>query len=391
MGGVELDGVEAGLLHPPGGLAEQVDELEDLGDRRLADLLALLLGVLVHDLVARRPRQLEDPVRGAQRVVARDRALAPRVLELDGALRAVAVHRLGEAGEARARSCRRRRRGRSPSGRPVDASGVVAPTITNPVPPLAMFPWWWMSRSLTSPSACEELMSVGTWTIRLGSSSVPIWSGLNRCGKAMTRILLRVTGRISMRTRCSAPTRAGGNARAGRRSGRSGRGDPEDRRETLHMALSDAAVALARCAHGRLRLAAGHGARVPARGARVHRARRRGPDALARPLRDRAGGGGPRRVHVRPARAARRSPATSSSSTTPAARRARGPGLVAAPAAGPVPAGAHRRAGLPGAGPRATWRRSAWTSAPASPRVRGDDPARRRDRAASSTGCATST
>ena len=56
VGGVQLDGVEARLLHPPGRLAEHVDELEDLGDRRLADLLALLLGVLVDDLVARGPR-----------------------------------------------------------------------------------------------------------------------------------------------------------------------------------------------------------------------------------------------------------------------------------------------------------------------------------------------
>ena len=101
VGGVELDGVEAGLLDPPGGLAEEVDELEDLGDRRRADLLALLLGVLVDDLVAGRPGQLEDAVGGAQRVVARDGALAAGVLELDGALRAVAVHPLGQAGEAR--------------------------------------------------------------------------------------------------------------------------------------------------------------------------------------------------------------------------------------------------------------------------------------------------
>ncbi len=101
MGGVQLDRVEARLLDPPGGLAEKVDELEDLRDRRLADLLALLLGVLVDDLVAGRPRELEDAVRGPERVVARDRALAARVLELDGALRPVAVHALGQAGEAR--------------------------------------------------------------------------------------------------------------------------------------------------------------------------------------------------------------------------------------------------------------------------------------------------
>ncbi len=98
---MELDGIEAGLLHPPGGLAEQVDQLEDLGDRGGPDLLALLLGVLVDDLVARRPGELEDPVRGAQRVVAGDGALAAGVLELDRALRAVAMHPLGQAGEAR--------------------------------------------------------------------------------------------------------------------------------------------------------------------------------------------------------------------------------------------------------------------------------------------------
>jgi hypothetical protein len=60
--GVKLHGVEAGLLDAPGGLAEEVDELQDLGDRRGPDLLALLLGVLVDDLVARRPGQLEDAV-----------------------------------------------------------------------------------------------------------------------------------------------------------------------------------------------------------------------------------------------------------------------------------------------------------------------------------------
>ncbi len=101
MGRVELHGVEARLLHAPGGLAEEVDELEDLGDRGRPDLLALLVGVLVDDLVARGPRELEDPVGRSQRVVARDRALAARMLELDGALRAVAVHPLGEAREAR--------------------------------------------------------------------------------------------------------------------------------------------------------------------------------------------------------------------------------------------------------------------------------------------------
>ena len=101
VGGVQLDRVEARLLDPPGGLAEEVDELEDLGDRRLADLLALLLGVLVDDLVAGRPRQLQDAVRGAEGVVAGDRALAAGMLELDGAFRAVAVHPLGQPGEAR--------------------------------------------------------------------------------------------------------------------------------------------------------------------------------------------------------------------------------------------------------------------------------------------------
>ena len=99
--GVELDGVEAGLLDPPGGLAEEVHQLEDLRDRGGPDLLALLLGVLVDDLVAGRPGELEDPVRGAQGVVARDGALATGVLELDRALRAVAVHPLGQAGETR--------------------------------------------------------------------------------------------------------------------------------------------------------------------------------------------------------------------------------------------------------------------------------------------------
>ena len=74
--GVQLHRVEAGLLHPPGGLAEQIDQLEDLGDRGRPDLLALLLGVLVDDLVAGGPGQLQDAVGRAQGVVARDRALA---------------------------------------------------------------------------------------------------------------------------------------------------------------------------------------------------------------------------------------------------------------------------------------------------------------------------
>ena len=66
---------------------------------------------------------------------------------------------------------------------------------------------------------------------------------------------------------------------------------------------------------------------------------------------------------------------------SPAARRARGPGLAAAPAARPVPPGAPRRARLPGAGPglpRAVPR----GRADRSPRVRGDDAARRRGRPA---------
>ena len=71
-------------------------------------------------------------------------------------------------------------------GRPVFRSGVVAPTMTKPVPPRATSVWWWMSRSLTSPSACDELMSVGTWTMRFGSSMFPIWIGLKRCGNGMT-------------------------------------------------------------------------------------------------------------------------------------------------------------------------------------------------------------
>jgi len=69
-------------------------------------------------------------------------------------------------------------------------SGVVAPTMTKPTPPLATSVWWWMSRSLTSPSACDELMSIGTLTIRLGSSMVPIWSGLNRWGTASSSLYL---------------------------------------------------------------------------------------------------------------------------------------------------------------------------------------------------------
>jgi hypothetical protein len=46
-----------------------------------------------------------------------------------------------------------------------------------------------MSRSLTSPSACDELMSVGTWTMRFGSSMFPSWMGLKRCGNGMTGLL----------------------------------------------------------------------------------------------------------------------------------------------------------------------------------------------------------
>ena len=132
--------------------------------------------------------------------------------------------------------------------------------------------------------------------------------------------------------------------------------------------------------HGRLRLAAGHGPGLPARGDRVHRARRRGPDALARPLRDRAGGRRGRRVHVRQASAARRSPATSSSSTTasrtsPSRTRAGRCGCCwccSARSSSPGPAA--------GRWTRATSRRSAGTSGRPRPRVRGGTPAGRRDR-----------
>lgn len=80
-------------------------------------------------------------------------------------------------------------------GRPVCAFGVVAPTMMNPAPPLATSAWCAMSRSLTSPSAWDELMSVGTWTTRLASSKLPSWIGLNRCGNDPMNSL--VTGAAS--------------------------------------------------------------------------------------------------------------------------------------------------------------------------------------------------
>ncbi len=101
VGRMQLDRVKAGLLDPPGGLAEKIDEFENLGDRCGPDLFALLLGVLVDDLVAGRPRQLEHPVGRAEGVIARDRALATGMLELHRALRAVAVHGFGEASQTR--------------------------------------------------------------------------------------------------------------------------------------------------------------------------------------------------------------------------------------------------------------------------------------------------
>ena len=61
--------------------------------------------------------------------------------------------------------------------------GEVAPTTMSPVPPLAISEWWWMSRLLTEPSMCDELMSVGTWQIRLGISTGPIRMGWKRCWK----------------------------------------------------------------------------------------------------------------------------------------------------------------------------------------------------------------
>jgi len=97
VGCVEFDGVKAGLLHPPGRLGELVHQLENLGDGRLPDLLALLLGVLVDDLVP------------ADHGSLRTRSLAPRVLyrgiahwrpgcwSWTAALRAVAMHALGQA------------------------------------------------------------------------------------------------------------------------------------------------------------------------------------------------------------------------------------------------------------------------------------------------------
>jgi len=63
--------------------------------------------------------------------------------------------------------------------------GEVAPTITRPVPPRAMVSWWLMSRPLTEPSAWEELMSVGTWQMRFGTSMDPILIGRKRSTKSL--------------------------------------------------------------------------------------------------------------------------------------------------------------------------------------------------------------
>ncbi len=313
MGGVQLHRVEARLLDPPGGLGEQVDELEDLGDRRLADLLALLLRVLVDDLVARGPRQLEHPVGRAQRVVARDRALAPRVLELDGALRAVAVHRLGQAGEARARSCRRRPRGRSPSGGRSRHRAWWRPRSRSPVPPLAMLPWWWMSRS-------DDLAIRGGRADVRGHVDDPVGerdrAHLERAEQVReghdNRLLAGRRHRWPDRPPPAPPRQCQSRSKEWQKRSRR----PSRTVQTLHTALSDAAAPAHGDRHGHLRLAAGHGPGLPARGDRVHGPGRRGSDALARSLRDRAGARRRGRASCSASGRCGRSRATSSSSTT---------------------------------------------------------------------------
>ena len=100
VGRMQLDRIEAGLLDAPGRLGKEVDQLQNLLGRRRAHRLALFLGVLVDDLVAGRPGQLQHAVVGRQRIVARDGALPARVHQLDRAPGAVTVHAVGEPGQA---------------------------------------------------------------------------------------------------------------------------------------------------------------------------------------------------------------------------------------------------------------------------------------------------
>ena len=65
-------------------------------------------------------------------------------------------------------------------GRPVFLSGVEAPQMMKPQPPLAISSWWVMTLWLIDPSALAEEISVGTWQTRFGTSKLPIRIGLNR-------------------------------------------------------------------------------------------------------------------------------------------------------------------------------------------------------------------
>ena len=207
-------------------------------------------------------------------------------------------------------------------------------------------------------------MSVGTWTMRLGSSSDPQLERAEQVREGHDRVLLRVTGRRGSRsTRCWARPPPAGNASHGSMKWQKRSRDPDGRRNCSTWPCPIRLRRLRRSAHGRLRLAAGHGARLPARRARVHGARRRGPDALARPLRDRAGA---RRAAAPSCSAGGAWPAEPGDiffidNSQPHVALA-DPGTDAPPAPRPVPPGAPRRARLPRAGPRATSRRSGWTS-----------------------------
>ncbi len=181
VGPVQFDAVKARLLDAPRAFGEFLHQLVDLLNRHRADRFAFGHVLGVHDLVAGRAGDVDHLVAGRQQVFARPSGLAARVLDLHGALapcRCMASASSAKPGISGSSSTHTQ----VTVGRPVTLSGDEAPTMISPQPPLAISSWYLITRSLTEPSALAELMSVGTWQTRLGTSKLPIRSGLNRWG-----------------------------------------------------------------------------------------------------------------------------------------------------------------------------------------------------------------
>ena len=97
---VQLHGVETRLHHAPCGLGELLHDPDHLVGCQDVDGLHLLIRVGVDDGMALRPRQAHGNVVGGLLAVARKGRLAAGVLQLRGALCAVAVHGRGKPRKA---------------------------------------------------------------------------------------------------------------------------------------------------------------------------------------------------------------------------------------------------------------------------------------------------